>query len=304
MNKNIKNKKIILFVLLAAILILGTSYYAFRHLLQPKISLSEFQYIESSLEKTENLQDNEVECRKSEKPLDVIAKLMDFLSTALKMYLMIVSLDISKCLKDSYDKISYRCLKKNSFFHGDLLKSGKPKIEKIYTKIALEGIEMKSVISGGEGNFSQANFSIKNSKIGMEIKIFGGSSYNLIFELGGYLNLKKIEEGFIIKYKGLFTNLSDEGYSIDFQKFSYPFKTSDGAVSGNMESSGCIKTPDTCECFEAKSDKLEISVIGAVSQNTLCDVEGEIILNETKLNLSSGNIKIGEKSFFCDEVYY
>lgn len=310
MKKFIKSKNIILPALFVLTLIIAISYYFSRH--TSKISLNEFKYLESVLEEKTNqvpeektnLQNDDIECKKSDEPISVITKLMDFVSVTLKIYLMIVSSDISKCLKDSYDKISYRCMDKNSIFYGDMLKSGKPKIEKIYTKIALQGLEMKSVISGGEGNFSQANFFFKNSMIGMEIKAFEGSSYIQTFEIEGYLNVKKIEEDFIIKYKGVFTNLSDEGYSIDFQKFSYLFTTSDGAVSGNMESSGCIKTSDICECFEAKSDKLGISIIGVVGQNTLCDVEGEIILNETKLRLSSGDIKIGEKSFFCDELYY
>lgn len=305
MKKFIKNKNIILTSVFVLILIIATSYYISRQAIQKHISLNEFRHLESLLSSEEktNQQNAQIECKESDKPINVITKLMDFLSATLKIYFMIVSSDISKCIKDSYDKISYRCLKKNHVFYGDISKV-EQKIEKIYMKLAFEGIEMKSVISGGEGNFSQANLFIKNFKTSMETNIFGGSPYNLILELGGYLNMKKIDENFIIKYKGRFTNLLGDIYSIDFQRFSYFFSTSEGSVSGTIEGSGCLKMNNICECFKTESDKLEINIAGIFGRDTLCDAEGEINLNGQKLILSGGKIKIGEESFFCDEAYY
>ncbi|MCX7733560.1 MAG: hypothetical protein N2254_02150 [bacterium] len=308
---NIKKKKSIKLVILIGLS--AALFFVLSYLFTQKknFSLSDFERLESKLENTikseiEDTTDNN--CKKTEN-LKNLPKVLEFVSSVISMYLVLVNSYSFDCVKDTDETIEYECIKAKNILIGELIKSHKKnKIKKIYAGLELEGLEIRLVISEGEGNVSPTNLNIKNSKFAIENKTPQLSPSSPLFGyLGGEIYLRKVGENnnFIFKYSGIFklSYLQGEEYMIDFENFSCLFSIAEGKISVNIETNGCIKSENECECFELKTDKMEIFMGGIITNEPICEADGKIILNGKEITLSSGIIKTGERKLFCDEIY-
>lgn len=272
-------------------------------------SLVDFKRLESELRDMSFIESENIgDCKKGGN-IKVLPKVMDLFSSIISIYMILTNSYSNDCIEDLDESIEYECMKKKSILYGKLIKSReKNKIEKIYGGIELEGVKMKFITLDGEGNISPSNVSLQNSKFAIKTETSQFYSSLPVFGyIGGKMFLRRIgnQNNFLFKYKGVFqiSHSQDEKYILEFKKFDSYFSIMEGKISGSIEATGCVKGGDECECFEIKSDKIDIYIGGVITNEPICESEGKIIFNDKELILSSGIIKIGGEKIFCDEVY-